>query len=274
MTPQERKQLAAKTDILLLAAGRGERLRPLTDTIPKPLVKVGPKELITWNLERIARAGFSRVFINLHYRGDQIREFVGDGGRFGLQAEYSEEPVLLDTGGAIKNIEPRLKSDSLVTINSDILLGEDFELESVLESHTQDPRKPLATLVLRPDKDAEKFGLLELDERRRITRFLDVRIPAEASEPQLRGIGTPESGSGSEVKSANPLMYLGVQVISRRLIESMPDRGAIFSITRDVYRDRIRRGEILGGVLYSGYWSDVGTPDRLSQASNWVNTGI
>ena len=265
-------------DVLVLAAGRGERLRPLTDHTPKPLVKVGGKALLEWNLEMLAKAGFRRVIINLFYLGEQIEAFVGNGSRFGLQVEYSKEPVLLDTGGAIKYIEPRLTSDCLMTINSDILLGSDFSFESLVKTHLEDQRLPLATLALRADKDAEGFGVLELDETRKVIRFLDVRAPI--SEVQASpGVGegverTPvaQGTSGkSEVKPSQKLMYMGVQVLSRRLFQEMPEAGSVFSITRDIYRRVVLEGGLLAGLTYDGYWSDIGTPLRLDEASKWIS---
>ncbi|MFN2375316.1 MAG: NDP-sugar synthase, partial [Candidatus Binatia bacterium] len=84
---------------MILAAGRGERLRPLTDTLPKPLVVVGGRPLIDYALDRVAAAGIRRVVINLHHLGSMIRDHVGDGSRFGLAVDYSDETVLQDTGG-------------------------------------------------------------------------------------------------------------------------------------------------------------------------------
>lgn len=264
----------ANVDVLLLAAGRGERLRPLTDRMPKPLVKVGPKSLIEWNIEKLVKAGFSRVFVNLFYLGEQIESFLGDGSRFGIAVEYSKEPVLLDTGGAIKYIEPRLSSDYLVTVNSDILLGDDFSYAELLKAHTEDPRKPLATLALRSDENADKFGVLEMDETRKIVRFLDAIAPGDPAQ-QAVGIGGGSPAASdlekSEVKSAQKLMYMGVQVISRRLFQEMPEAGTVFSITRDIYRRAITQGEMLAGVRYHGYWSDIGTPDRLDEASKLIS---
>ena len=128
---------AQGADVLLLAAGFGKRLEPLTVNTPKPLLEVGDKPLIAWNLELIARSGFSRVFINLHHLGERISEFVGDGSHWGLSVEYSKEDPILETGGAIKNIEHKLREPYLITLNSDILLGPDFSLARILEAHCQ-----------------------------------------------------------------------------------------------------------------------------------------
>src|SRR5690554_7590046 len=96
---------------MILAAGLGKRMRPLTDTLPKPLIPVRGKPLIQWHLEALARAGVTQVIINLAYRGEQIKELVGDGRHWGLQVVYSSEPEPLETGGAIMHAAKLLGRD-------------------------------------------------------------------------------------------------------------------------------------------------------------------
>ena len=237
-------------DVLLLAAGFGKRLRPLTDSIPKPLVAVGGRPLIDRNLELIARSGLPKVFINLHYLGQKIRDYVDDGSRWGLEVVYSEEPILLDTGGAIKNIEPQLQQPQLITVNSDLLIGPDFSLNQPFAAHSSCAAQPLLTMVLRPDPAAEAYGSIGIDSSGRVVSFL----------------GT-DYGFGAEVQR---LMFLGIMVINRKVIEQfMPDQG-IFSITRDTIRKILESGEHIHSMIYHGYWNDIGTPDRLNQASKDV----
>ena len=234
-------------EVLLLAAGYGKRLRPLTDRVPKPLIEVGGKALLDWNLQMIARAGFRRVFINLFYLKDQIRNFVGDGSRWALDIELVEESVLLDTGGAIKNIEPWLESDSLITVNSDILLGFDFSLREVWRAHRGHPAKPLVTMVLRPDINVEQYGAIEVDASGRVCGYLGKSFGSKTVPP--------------------PMMYTGVQVLSRDSLLSMPERGSVFSVTRDTHLKILTEGKAIASYIYYGYWSDLGTPERLVQAS-------
>ena len=125
---------------MILAAGRGERLRPLTDTTPKPLVEVGRHRLIEWHLHNLSAAGFKDIVINLAHLGDQIRQFVDDGSRFGVSVSYSQEPEgALETGGGIQQALPLL-GDTFVVINGDIWT--DFPLASLHAG------KHLAHLVL------------------------------------------------------------------------------------------------------------------------------
>ncbi len=240
-------------DAFLLAAGRGNRLRPITDTLPKPLICVGGKELIAWNLELLARSGFSRVIINVCHLAGQIKRFVGDGSAWGLAIELVEEDHLLDSGGSIKNIESYLLGKHLLTINSDILLGKGFTLNNLVDAHTSDSRRPLATMLLRPDIDAEKYGAIGLEEDGKICSFLDYF--------------SHKNSHSSKPNGCKRLMFTGVQVISKELIETMPPRGTIFSVTRDTLRGELARGKFLKGVNYGGYWNDIGTPERLEQAS-------
>jgi len=110
---------------MILAAGRGERMRPLTDRVPKPLLPVADKPLIVHHLEALARAGFGEVVINLSWLGEQIRALLGDGGDFGLSIRYSEEPEALETAGGILQALPLL-GERFVVVNADIFTDYDF----------------------------------------------------------------------------------------------------------------------------------------------------
>ena len=227
-------------DVLILSAGFGARLRPLTDSLPKPLIEVAGKRLIERNLELIARAGAKEVFINLHYLKEKIRDFVGDGSTWGLHVRFVEEPVILDTGGAIKNIEPWLQHEQLVTINADVIVGPDFNISDVLRRHVQNPEHPLITMVLRSDSKAVEYGELGVDAGGRVVSF-----SGHTYRPGLWRRG---------------LMFSGIQVISRKVLEHMPPRGEVFSITRKTIRDILENQGIIASYEYLGYWTDVGTP--------------
>ncbi len=125
---------------MILAAGRGERLRPLTDTTPKPLLEVGGKPLIEHHLERLAAAGFREVVINLSHLGDKIRETLGNGSAWGLNIRYSPEPPgALDTGGGIKQALPLLGDSPFAVINGDVF---SFLPAGKTKSHQVRPRTP------------------------------------------------------------------------------------------------------------------------------------
>jgi len=132
---------------MILAAGRGERLRPLTDTTPKPLLQVAGKPLIEYHLEALARAGFDEVVINLSWLGEQIRDRLGDGAAYGLAIEYSEEPAALETAGGIVQALPLL-GKRFVVINADIFTDYDFRRLRDLDSPAH------LVLVDNPDHNA------------------------------------------------------------------------------------------------------------------------
>lgn len=237
---------STNADVLLLAAGFGKRLAPLTDSLPKPLVKAQNKALIDWNLELLAEQGFKRVIVNLHYLPEKIKDHVEDGSKWGIEVCYSFEEVILDTGGAIRKIEPLLLHDNLLIINSDTLFGRSFSFVNLLSSHRESPLSPLATLTLRESPQSKSFGQIGIDEVGRIVSFLDAEVP------------------GAQVK--DHLMFAGAHVISRELIQRMPQSGEVFSITQDVYRPLVAEGQPFFSVLYDGPWSDCGTLERLEKA--------
>ena len=243
-------------EILLLAAGFGERLRPITDHTPKPLIKVGSKTLIERNLELIARSGFRRVFINLHWHGEKIRNFVGDGSRWNLSVEYSDEDPILDTGGAIKQIQHRLDEPVLMTINSDILVGPDCDLNSFLHAHVENSENPIATMVVRNDPAVKVFGAIGVLPSGEVASFVGKRFRRSGE-------------SGAEPK-IDETVFTGIQILSDRVFGYMPPAGVSFGITRQTYPRMLEAGERVWSVKFSGYWSDVGTPDRLEEASKAI----
>ena len=111
---------------MILAAGRGERMRPLTDTLPKPLLRVGGKPLIVWHIENLVRAGFTQIVINHAHLGHLIEAVLGDGSQFGAHIHYSSEPEALETAGGITQALPLLGKDPFLVVNGDIYIDYDF----------------------------------------------------------------------------------------------------------------------------------------------------
>jgi NDP-sugar pyrophosphorylase family protein len=238
-------KLAESTDLLLLAAGFGKRLRPLTETTPKPLIPFCGRPIIEWNLEIIAKARIKKIFINLHYLGEKIEEALGDGSKWGLKITYVKEDPILDTGGAIKNLETQLTKPFLITFNSDIIIDPSFGLEELFSQHTGDTDSPLATMLVRPQVETEEsFTSIGVDSNGEICRFLDY------------------VNSNKEVSSVN---YTGIQVLSRRILDQMPKSGTVFSITSDILLKALKNGEVVKTKKYQGFWNDIGTIERLNQ---------
>ncbi len=233
---------------IILAAGLGTRLRPLTNALPKPLLPVAGTPLILWNLLLLRRHGIMEVIINLHHLGHLIEKELGDGSRFGMKLSYSHEPVILGTGGGIKQAESFFNGEPFVVLNGDTLL--ELDLGAVVKFHTQ--RDALATMVLREDPDADQWGAVEIDGQQRVVRII--------------GRGLP--GAGQTAKR----MFAGVHVMHPRLLKDVPS-GQTSSII-DTYVDAIQRGESILGYKMDGYWSDVGTPERYVQAKQDAEKGL
>lgn len=233
-----------KPDIMILAAGFGSRMGELTKNIPKPLIKLNSKCLIDYSLDLVRRAGFSRVIVNTHYLGDLIQEYLGTGKKFDLEIVYSHEPDILGTGGAIKKARELFESEILVTLNSDSVFGQAFELSDVLDFHN----KNLAdvTLVLR--EESAGFSRVGVDENRAVVEFLEAKV-GEAKQYQ---------------------MYTGVQVMNTCILDDLPKEEK-FCIARDFHVNQIVTKKKYFGYSYNGLWFDVGTPERLKQAEKCIN---
>ena len=230
---------------MVLAAGRGLRLRPLTDTTPKALLEIGGRPMIEYPLRMLAAAGVEEIVVNLHHLGEQIRTMLGDGDRYGVRVHYSPEDSALDTGGALARAKALLADAHFALANCDALL--DPDLHALWSLH--ETRGALATLVVRADPQAARYGALDLDATGRVRRFLE--RPVDSTEPLERR------------------MFSGVHVLSPEIFSHMPADG-VFSITRDVYLPLVERGAPIYGFDYAGYWRDLGTADSLAAAQGDV----
>jgi NDP-sugar pyrophosphorylase family protein len=227
---------------MILAAGKGTRLRPLTDTVPKPLVDVAGRPMIAYPLDLLRRAGIQEVVINLHHLGEQIRTTLGDGHAYGIRIIYSEEPSILDTGGAIAAARDYLSGDTFVVLNADTFI--DVPLQDVIEFHHR--RQAVATMVVRADPDAVRKDDIRIDTLRRLRRMLAHAHPADASA----------------AASLPRFFYAGVQVFDPRVFAYLPP--GVYSITRDVYPRLLAADEPLYGYVHQGYWRVLDTPSDLA----------
>lgn len=232
---------------MILAAGLGTRLRPLTETIPKPLLPVAGTSLIVWNLLLLRRHGVTEVLINLHHLGLMIEQTLGDGSRYGLRLTYSHEPVILGTGGGIKQAEPFFEGQPFLVLNGDTLL--ELDLGALIQAHRE--RDALATMVLREDPEAERWGPVEVDQAGQIL--------------SINGRG--RKGSGPTQR----LMFAGVHVMHPRLLREVPV--GLDSSIIEAYVRAIAQGDSILGYRMTGYWSDIGTPERYAQAQRDVEAG-
>ena len=224
---------------MILAAGFGTRLRPITDTIPKPLVEVAGHPMIAYPLNVVRAAGIKDVIINLHHLGDKIREELGDGSEHGLSIVYSEEDPILDTGGAIKKAEDFLCGDTFVVLNGDMVI--DLDLGAVIDWHRS--KGALATMVLRPEPASSGYGMIETDADGRIRRFLGQ--PDEVAVP------------------LTPMMFTGVHVFEPGVFAYMAE--GKFGINAETYPAMLAAGEPLFGYPFHGYWSVLDTHELLEK---------
>lgn len=208
---------------MILAAGRGERMRPLTDHTPKPLLKVGGKPLVVWHLERLAQAGFKEIIINHAHLGGQIEQALGDGGQWGLHIQYSPEKTALETAGGIANALPLLGDEPFLVVNGDTFTQIDF-------THLQLSPDKLVHLVLvnnppqHPNGDfAIDKGQLKMDGAHRLT---------------FSGVGV-----------YHPSLFAGIRRgESAKLAPLLQQAIASHHATAE---------------YYPGIWHDIGTPERL-----------
>ena len=233
---------------MILAAGLGTRLRPLTNTTPKPLLPTGGVPLIVWNLLLLRRYGFHEVVINLHYLGSMIEQALGDGSTFGLRIQYSREPVILGTGGGIKEAEPYFSGEPVLVLNGDTLF--ELDLKALMAFHRS--KNAAATLVVREDADAAVWGLVEVGEEHRIVR--------------ITGKGLTDS------VPTVPRMFAGIHILEPQLLQDVP-KGVMSSVI-DPYVAAISRGDRVLGYDLKGYWSDIGTVERYEQAEQDVCAGL
>ncbi len=219
---------------MVLAAGLGTRLRPITETLPKPLVEVDGRSLLDHALDRLALAGVERIVVNTHYKAAMIAEHLRRRGD--PRIEMSEEAELLDTGGGVLRALPRL-GETFFVVNSDVLWldGKDPALRRLADAF--DPCVMDAILLLQPTVSAVGYdggGDYRLDAR---------------EQPRRR-----------REREAAPFLFAGVQLLHRRLFDRVADR--VFSLVR-LY-DRAEEAGRLRAIVHDGEWFHVGTPAALS----------
>ncbi len=219
---------------MILAAGRGERLRPLTDSIPKALVCAGGKPLVAWHLERLAAAGCAEAVINVSHLADQIVLRIGDGTRFGLRVAYSREAEPLETAGGLAQARSLLGEAPFLLVNADVYCEVDFRRLLALDLGGR-----LAHLLLVPNPAHRAGGDFTLEQ------------------------GRVGNGSGARYT------YAGIAVMSPALVAGVkPGEKAPLA---PLLRTAAQRG-LIGGELHHGAWQDVGTRERLAELEAYLAT--
>jgi NDP-sugar pyrophosphorylase family protein len=231
---------------MILSAGYGTRLWPLTEDRTKPAIPILGKPLVGYVAEYLARYGCRDIVVNLHHRPESVRAALGDGKQFGVQLNYIEEPVILGTSGALDNARQLLDGETFIVINGKIIT--DIALSAALESHRK--TNALATLVLLQNVARERFSVVET---------------ADGFVERFGGMPTPASGS-TESEEEAPLMFTGIQILEPRIFDYIP-RGVFSHSTIDVYPQAIANGERVAAHVAQGRWYELSTIQRYLEVS-------
>ncbi len=233
------------TEAILLVGGKGTRLRPLTVNTPKPMVPAAGVPFLTHQLARARAAGVEHIVLATSYLAEVFEPHFGDGSSLGLHLEYVTEDEPLGTGGAIRNVAHRLRSDPdepVLIFNGDILTG--LDIEALVDTHSASGAD--VSLHLTRVEDPRAFGLVPTDATGRVTAFLE--------KPQ-----TPEEIVTDQINA-------GAYVFRRSVIDTIPT-GRPVSVERETFPDLLADGAHLQGMVDSTYWLDLGTPQAFVRGS-------
>ncbi|WP_428737477.1 N-acetylmuramate alpha-1-phosphate uridylyltransferase MurU [Sulfurimonas sp.] len=218
---------------MILAAGRGERMRPLTDTIPKPLLKVGGKELIVWHIEKLARNGFKEIVINIAHLGEKIPEALWNGSRWGVTITYSDErdTGALETAGGIKKALEYLGDEPFLVINGDVYCDYEFDPNFDLQNK-------LAHLILVPNPPHNNQGDIGLENSLVLNH-------------------------SQEMWTFSGIAYYNPKIFDDVTLEKLP----LAPLLRKFIEEKKISGEV-----FRGFFKDIGTPQRLDEINEILHT--
>lgn len=230
---------------MILSAGLGTRLRPLTYQIPKPLIPVLDRPIIIYVIELLKKYGFKELIINLYHLPQAIADSLGDGSDFGVEIKYSWEKELLGTAGAIREVKSLLEKETFLVINSDILV--DIDLNDLVEFHHR--KEAEATLAIKISKEADEYGAIGLDKENRIVSFVELTM----GKPLVSGI------------------FTGISVMEPTIFQYISEGSD--GLGDEVFPKMLLNGENLYGYTWVKYWLDIGTPERLARAEKDIKNG-
>lgn len=243
--PGGRPERRAATEAIVLAGGKGTRLRPLTVHTPKPMIPAAGVPFLTHRLARARAAGIEHIVLATSYLAEVFEPHFGDGAALGLHLEYVTDTDPLGTGGALRNAAHRLRSapgDPVLVLNGDILTG--LDIAALVAAHRRTGAD--ISLHLTRVEDPRAFGLVPTDARGRVTAFLE--------EPQ-----SPEQIVTDQINA-------GAYVFTRSVIDTIP-AGRPVSVERETFPDLLAAGAHLHGLVDSTYWLDLGTPQAFVRGS-------
>ena len=226
---------------MILAAGFGTRLKPLTNELPKPLFPVLNRPILEHAINFLSTHGIKEIAINLHHKSEKIIDYFGDGKDFGVNLHFSKEEKILGTAGGIKKLQSFFKNETFLVINSDILA--DLNLNNVLKFHKE--KKSKLTLVVRQDPNAEKYDSIQRIDEGRIVHFLGRSI--KNSEPTTK------------------VMFTGIQIMEPEIFSRIPENKFCGTV-EDIFPGMIEDELPVYSFLHKGYWIDMGTSETYIQA--------
>ncbi|MDH5481955.1 MAG: sugar phosphate nucleotidyltransferase [Candidatus Bathyarchaeota archaeon] len=234
---------------VILAAGEGTRLQPITSNRPKHLIKIGGKPILEHCLAAVKNSGINEVLIVTHYMSDAIRQYFGDGNKFGLKIEYVEQKVVLGTGNAVSMVEPYVKENFLLTYGD--LLFAAKAVEDVISLHQEE--KPAATMTVVPVEKPENYGIVELENEKYVTRIIE---------------------KPSREQAQSNLANAGIYVFSTEIFEKLRETPASirgeWEIT-DAISLLLKSGRtVAASKISSDVWIDIGRPWDLFEANCWA----
>ncbi|WP_218082607.1 nucleotidyltransferase family protein [Anthocerotibacter panamensis] len=236
---------------VIVAGGKGTRLRPLTHRTPKPMMPLFERPFLAFLIERCRQAGITDIILNVHYEARQIQDYFADGSDWGVRLRYSVEEVPLDTCGAVKLGEPYFSGAPLLIFNADILT--DLDLGTLIDFHRHSGA--IGTIALARVADPTAFGLVELDGAGRILSF---REKPTAEQAQAWGIDTINAGT---------------YVLEPEAFQHVPS-AVPWSFERQLFPALVASAEGMAGFVSEGYWLDIGNPQKYWQAHLDVLKGL
>jgi NDP-sugar pyrophosphorylase family protein len=231
---------------MILAAGFGTRLFPLTIDRTKPAIPFLGKPLVGYVAEYIARFGFKDVVVNLHHQPGSVKKALGDGSAFGVKIHYTyEQPKILGTAGALDNARHLLEDDTFLIVNGKIIT--DIDIDSALRTHKKSGA--LATMVLKPNTKREKFSEVFVE------------------DDQIKGFGDfPEPPDKNDQITPPPYMFTGIHILEPRVFDYIP-RGVYSDIVPTFYNPAIKKGEKIVAHIADGKWFELSTIQRYLDIS-------
>lgn len=252
---------------MILAAGYGTRLWPLTVDRTKPAIPFLGKPLVGYVAEYLAKFGFDDVVVNLHHRPDSVCKALGDGTAFGVKLNYVMEEKILGTSGALDNARHLLRDDTFAVINGKIVT--DIDLIAALKTHKES--NAIATLVLLPNYKREKFTIVNVEDGA-LVGFGGKPNQITKSDNEDDVMSHKTETKKMAIDEDVPLMFTGIQFLEQRIFDYVP-RGVFSHSTTDVYPKAMQNGERIAVHIAEGNWYELSTIERYLEISLLMNEG-